>query len=521
MASRLALVGALIVPLAAEARQEGAGTAASDAQDRTGAVRPTGDAWRPVVRGRLKNGLSYAILPRPAREPGVGLLMRVEGGFIAERRPGERGLAHLIEHVVFHSPTRTAPDQLDRFLRVGLPLTFPAPTVATTTWRESNYFVSSRETKPADIDALLGLFREVAGELTFRADAVDRERASVMREMAEKKPGNEINARYIAAVAPGSPTDVIDGQNSDDVPTASIETIRGLYRRLYRPENMMVVIVGDVDAAQMKALIRKRFGDWRGDGRAPVRPPFPRFRSDRIAPVSYSDAQAGSGVATISVVMPTPPPAGTRRRQAEATLMDRVAARAVINRLALAQPGSAPNKFGLFIENGEYGHRLFLLWDNFAPGQWRPAVAGLKKLTCELGRAGLSEQDWAAAKQDVVRELEGRARDMAKAPNVELAKDLSHALADGRELIPPDEMLAHARALLPALGAQAMNRWWRRQWRAGVEHIRVETPELAGVKDPRAAISQVVDSARRGRGVRGSAIPGGLRRRLAQSRRPC
>ena len=35
------------------------------------------------------------------------MLMLVQGGFIAERRPGERGLAHLIEHVAFISPTRS------------------------------------------------------------------------------------------------------------------------------------------------------------------------------------------------------------------------------------------------------------------------------------------------------------------------------------------------------------------------------------------------------------------------------
>jgi zinc protease len=197
----------------------------------------------------------------------------------------------------------------------------------------------------------------------------------------------------------------------------------------------------------------------------------------------------------ITLTLPTPPPARTRARQAEAMLMDAVAVRAVINRLALAQPGSPPNKFGLFIENGEYGHRLFLIWDNFAPGPWRPAIAGLNELTCALSGAGLSEPEWAAAKRDVLRELEGRAGAMGEAPNVELAKDLSHALADGRHLIPPDEMLRHARARLPAMSAAAMNRWWRRQWSAGAQHIRVESPELARVGDPKAAISEAIAGA--------------------------
>jgi hypothetical protein len=484
--ARLILLAPLLAALPAQA-QEARNAAASTAQD-------TGDAWRPVVRGRLPSGLSYAILPRPAGEPGVGLLMRIEGGFLAERRPGERGLAHLIEHLATVSPTQDAPDELRRFLRIGLPLTFPAPSAGTTSWRETNYFLSSRTTKPEDIETLLGLFRGVAGDLTFRPDAVDEQRADVMREMAERKPGNVAHARYIAAVAPGSPTDVIDGQNSDDVATATIGTIRGLYRRLYRPENVMIVIVGDVDPAQMAALIKSRFGGWRGAGPAPIRPPVPRFQADRIAPISYSDAQDGRSVAMMSVAMPTPPPARSRKQQAEAMLMDMVAMRAVINRLAAAQPGSPPNKLGLFIENGEHNHRLFLLWDNFEPGQWRPAIAGLKKLTCEMSTPGLSEQDWTAAKWIVVQELENRARAMRNMPNVELAKDLSHALADGRDLIPPDEMLLHARALMPVTGAEAMNRWWRRQWSAGIEHVRVESSELARVGDPRAAIAEAIST---------------------------
>ena len=447
------------------------------------------------MQGRLGNGLRYAILPRQGSEPGVGLLMRNEGGFIAERRPGERGLAHLIEHIVFHSPTRTAPDELDRFLRVGLPLTFPAPDVATTSWRESNFFVSTRRTSSADIDTLLGLFREVAEELTFRADAVDGERASVVREMAERRLGNVINAGFLAAVAPGSPTDVIDAQNSDDVPTASIATIRAFYQRLYRPENMMIVIVGDVDPRQMEALIRRRFGGWRGVGPRPESVAIPTFRADRIAPVSSSTLPEGRRVAMVTFTMPTPQTAPTRSGQAEAVLMNMLAVRASNNMLAAAQPDAPSGKFGLFIENGEYGHRLFLFWDHFGPGEGRRAVAGLSEATCRLRTGGLSEREWSTAREDVIRDLEQRTRDMARVPNVELAKDLSHALADGRELIPPDELLRHALARFPAIGRQEANDWWRRQWQVGVEHIRVEASELTQVRDPEAAIRAAADDA--------------------------
>lgn len=235
---------------------------ASDLVERVRAPVTAQSQWGQIVTGRLPNGVRFAILPRQNNEAGVGLLMRNEGGFIAERRPGERGLAHLIEHIFFVSPTTGAPDVWRHFVHVGLPLTFPAPSAGTTSWRETNYFVSTRTTRGEDLDTLLGLLREGATDLTFRTDAVDDQRADVMREMAGRKAGNDVYARYIAAVAPGSPNDVIDAQNSDDVPTASIETIRGLYHRLYRPENMMIVIVGNVDPARVEALVRRRFGYW-------------------------------------------------------------------------------------------------------------------------------------------------------------------------------------------------------------------------------------------------------------------
>ncbi len=447
-------------------------------------------AWRPVVQGRLPNGLRYAILPRPSNEPGVGLLMRIEGGFIAERRPGERGLTHLLEHLALVSPTTSAPDDLRRFVRIGLPLTFPAPSAGTNSWRETNLFLSTRDTRSVDLDTLLMLFREVAGDMTLRADAVDDQRADVMREMAGRKAGNLTYAAYITAVAPGSPNDAIDAQNHDDVPTASIQTIRALYHRLYRPENLMIVVVGDVDPAKMKALIRQRFGDWHGVGPTPERAAAPTFRPDRIAPISYSDHRQGRMVATISVAMPTPAPAppANRKRQMQSMLMDMVAVRAVNQRLTRAKPDSPPGKTGLFIENGENGHRLFLLWDNVETGQWRSGVVGLRKTTCALNTEGFTGPAWAIAKQGVVEELEQRSRDMRGVPNVELAKDLSHALADERGLVPPDELLGYARVWLPTVGKAAGSDWWRRQWRGGVEHIRVETPELAEVKQPRVAI---------------------------------
>ena len=445
--------------------------------------------------GKLANGLRYAILKRKNAEPGAGVLMRNEGGFIAERRPGERGLSHLIEHLVFLSPTRTAPDTYRRFVVVGIPLTFDAPSAATNSWRETNYFLSTRRTDSRDLDTLLALFREAATELTFRQDAVDAGRAEVMKEMAEKRAGNALFASYIAAVAPGSPTDVIDAQNSDDVPNASIATIRSLYQRLYHPAAMIVVVVGDVDVAATEASIAARFGNWVAPEPAPAPVLHPQFVRDNIRPVSVAAVPGGRRAALVTVAMPTPRPARTVAGQARALLMDQVAITAIANRLRAAQPNSPPGKVGAMIETGELGHRLLMLWDHYDAGKWTAAVQQLRRTSCDLVRSGFTDAEWAAARNMVIAELERRAAATAKVPNVEIAKDLSRAVADGRTLLLPDALLGHAHAILPGIDARAGSMWWRAQWRAGREHFRVEEPDFAATDAAERAVRDAVNAA--------------------------
>jgi Peptidase M16 inactive domain/Insulinase (Peptidase family M16) len=450
--------------------------------------------WRLAVRGTLKNGMRYAILPRRGSEAGAGLFMRVEGGFIAERRPGERGLAHLIEHVAFESPTNEAPEDLHHVRRVGGPLTLPAPSAGTTSSGDSTYFLTSRSVDPGDLDTLLMLFRDMASGLTFRADSVDGQRADVIREMAGKKPGNALYASYIAAVAPGSPNDLIQAQNSDDVATASIETIRALYHRLYRPERTTMVIVGDVDPAGVATLIRQRFEGWQGVGPAPKPQLAPTFQTDRIAPISYSAAQGRTGV-TISVTMPLPPSSPTREKQIQSMLSDLVAVGAVDARLRRAQPDSPPGKVGITIENAD-GYRMLRLLDHVSLGQWPSSLAVLTQTVCDLTGKGLSDADWSAAKLRTIQDLERRATDTPTIRNVDLAAELGRAIVTGEDPVAPGELLDYARKWLPTLSSRTGNGWLRDQWHSGVEHVRVESPELTQVDDPRSAIRAVLDRLR-------------------------
>ncbi|MGC6400954.1 M16 family metallopeptidase [Sphingomonas sp. FW199] len=455
---------------------------------------PADARWGTVRQGRLPNGVRYVIVPRRSEDSGIGLYMRIEGGFIAEQRPGERGLAHLIEHLVFTSPTTGSPDDLYHFRHIGVPMSYPAPTAGTTTWDHSDYFMSTRTRDPQDIDTLLGLFREAVSDLTLRADAVDLERAEVVREMADKRPGNDIHADYIAAVAPGSPNDVMDAQNSDDVPTASIDTIRALYHRLYRPEHTMIVLVGDVDADRIEQLVERHFARWTGMGAAAPLPPPPTIQADRVQPVSHS-ASGKRAIAMMTMATPTPPTPRDPMAYARQRLMDAVVIQAVNTRLAAAFPGASPGAAGMHIEQGELGQRLIMLWNGVTDGNWRPVIGAIKQLTCSLSRSGFTAAEWQAARAAVLETLRRDRDAMFAVTNIDIARQFGAAATMGAPVIPPDARHALAEQWLPMIDHRAGHIWWRDQWNPRREHIRVESAALpAGDVDANAMIRAAPDA---------------------------
>jgi Peptidase M16 inactive domain/Insulinase (Peptidase family M16) len=454
----------------------------------------SGDDRKPVVRGVLRNGFTYVILPRRGKDASVGILMRVSGGFLAEKRLGERGLAHLIEHLVFLSPTKSAPNDYRRFRQVGFPITLPEPAGGTTSWRESDYFIVSKTNKPEDLDSLAGLFREVVEHLTFRADAVENARSDVLREMADKKLGNDTFANYVAAVAPGSPNDLIDAQNSDDVPTAEINTIRAIYHRIYRPENTMFVIVGDVDASATVRMLQERFGNWQGVGPAATQKAIADLDLKSAALTSYSALPYGRNTALLTSTAKMDMPPRTRKDQMTTSFKDMIAMRAVNARMAGQYSDYPEGKFGFFIDDGAQGYRQMMFWDDFVPGRWREAATKLLQLNCSITTIGFSEEEVRQATEAVLGDLSNRSATVADAPNSWLAKELADATTAKRDLVPPSEMVEFAKTIASKTTAADLNLLWRNRWSAGRHHLRVESPGFAVSKDARGEIQTAVNS---------------------------
>ncbi len=212
--------------------------------------------------GRLPNGMRYVIRPNGTPQGQGMVYFWVDAGSLAETEE-ERGLAHFIEHMAFNGSTRVPEGEMIRLLeREGL--AFGPDTNASTNFDVTLYQLNLPRNTPALLDTALMLMRETASELSFAPAAVEREKGVVLSELRTRDtyqlrntvdgldflfPGSRLSQRL--------PIGTIESLQG-----ATAERLRGLYQRLYRPENTAVIVVGEFDPDQAEAMIRDHFASW-------------------------------------------------------------------------------------------------------------------------------------------------------------------------------------------------------------------------------------------------------------------
>lgn len=223
----------------------------------------------PAVRtGVLANGMRYQIFKNATPPNNASLRLRVDVGSLYEA-DDQRGLAHFLEHMVLNG-TRNVPEgeMIKRLERAGLK--FGPDTNASTDFRQTVYMLDLPQTDAGTVDTALFLLREVAGEATLAASAIDSERGIILSEERTRN-----NANYRIAI------DELGYQLKGDllpnrIPIGSTEVIRtaprerftSFYNAYYRPERATLIAVGDFDVDAMEKKIKAQFGNWKGRGKA-------------------------------------------------------------------------------------------------------------------------------------------------------------------------------------------------------------------------------------------------------------
>jgi len=127
-------------------------------------------------------------------------------------------------------------------------------------------------------DEVLRLFHDVLTKPVFRQNKIDLAKTELRSSISRRNDdARGIMEREFANIVYGKDTPYGWQYEYATVDKITRDDVAGFYQRYFFPENIMLAVIGDFSAADMKAKLEQLFADW--TVKQPPVPPFPPVKS--------------------------------------------------------------------------------------------------------------------------------------------------------------------------------------------------------------------------------------------------
>ena len=220
--------------------------------------------WRqPVQRTVLANGLTV-LVKRDAAAALASVQVWVKTGSIHEGAHLGAGLSHYLEHMLFKGTVRRAGKEIAATVQAN-----GGYINAYTTFDRTVYYIDLPSER---MEVAVDVLADAVLHSTLPEDEVEREKNVILREIAMTRddPDNRLwDALFSTAFREHPYRQPIIG-HQDVFAASDRAALEGYYRQRYVPNNMVVVIVGDVEPAAALASVERHFGQAPRSRLAPV-----------------------------------------------------------------------------------------------------------------------------------------------------------------------------------------------------------------------------------------------------------
>lgn len=206
----------------------------------------------------LANGLKVIVVPTGFPNI-VSLQIPVQTGSRNEVEPGKSGFAHFFEHIMFRGTPSYPPDKYNSIIQKA-----GARQNAYTTDDYTNFYTTfAKEDLPKILEIEADRFKHLSySPEVFKTESravlgeYNKNAASPIRKILEVQRDAAFTTHTYKHTTMGFIKDIEDMPNQYDYS-------REFFNRWYRPQNVTVIVAGDVDPAKVVPLVEKYWGDWK------------------------------------------------------------------------------------------------------------------------------------------------------------------------------------------------------------------------------------------------------------------
>lgn len=240
----------------------------------------------PIENFALDNGLEVVVIP-DHRAPVVTHMLWYKVGS-ADEDPGKSGIAHFFEHLMFKGTAEYGPGVFSaRIADVG------GRENAFTSYDYTAYY---QQVAPDMLPEMMAMEADRMTNLVLTDDVIGPERDVVIEERnsrVESDPRSLLSEEVSATLYQNHPYRIPVIGWMHEIEKLNREDAIDFYRRYYAPNNAILVVAGDVDAATVRKLAEDTYGKIaRGPDLPPrLRPTEPEQNTRRT--VTLSDERVG------------------------------------------------------------------------------------------------------------------------------------------------------------------------------------------------------------------------------------
>ncbi|MBI9086196.1 MAG: insulinase family protein [Desulfobacterales bacterium] len=397
----------------------------------------------------------------------VSMHLDVQTGSLYERED-QRGAAHFLEHMQFNGSEHFPPGELVKyFQRIGMQ--FGPDANARTGFFDTVYDILLPDGSTKSIREGLQVLKDYAAGSLLLESEVDRERRVIL---AEKRSRDSASYRTFEAalafeLAGALPPSRLPIGTESAIKQMDRALLKDFYDTWYRPDTMILVMVGDFEVETARSLAESFFSDLHP--RKPLRPEmdFGRFSHRGVNVLYHPEDEAGKTSISIETLVQVAPEPDSSTVQSE-RLVKEVADRMVQNRLdVLIRKPHAPftsahigsGRFLKRVESAEIGA-------DCSPEKWEQALTQLEQTLRQALDFGFTAEELERVKMDFMSELDDAVKKAPTRKSQTLARQIIRNLNDGRVFRSPQQEKSFFGPLLETLTLDQVNAAFVKTWPA-------------------------------------------------------
>jgi zinc protease len=449
-----------------------------------------------LMFGRLDNGFRYLLKKNQEPKDRVAIYLDVQAGSLNESDT-ERGYAHFLEHMLFNGSTHFPPGKLVEYFQ-SIGMSFGGDINAHTGFDETVYDIILPAGSQEDIEQGLLVLSDYARGALLLDEEVTRELGVILAEKRSRdSAGYRTQVKEIEFSMQGTllpkrmPIGIVEALEKADH-----AALKRFYDSWYRPENMVLVMVGDFDVDAASTLVEKQFAPLVGAGPIPRCPDLGLLEHNGLEFYYHHESEMGSTETAIETIWNQEPENDSFALHVE-NLKEYLGAKIVqyrfdeLSRKSETPFTSAQIYSGIFLGRMGYGE----VSAKSAPEKWKQSLMLLENTLRQALQFGFSKEELQRVKKEVLSSLDSDVLTATSRDSKKLASGFIQTINRNRVIRSPLQEKEQFGPIIAAMGLDEVEMAFRRVWKHPTCLVKVNGNVLISTTDPLATVEDVYESA--------------------------